>query len=36
MLLRWDMNGGPVPLPTPVPTPAGCTYVDSEVLPEGE
>jgi FtsP/CotA-like multicopper oxidase with cupredoxin domain len=36
MLLRWDMNGGPVPLPTPVPTPAGVTYVDSEVLPEGE
>jgi hypothetical protein len=35
MLLRWDMNGGPVPLPTPLPTPAGCTFIDSDVLPEG-
>jgi FtsP/CotA-like multicopper oxidase with cupredoxin domain len=34
MLLRWDVNGGPTPLPTPLPTPAGCTFVDSDVLPE--
>jgi len=36
MLLRWDVNGGPTPLPNPIPTPAGCTFVPSEVLPEGE
>ncbi len=35
MLLRWDINGGPTPLPTPQPTPAGCTFVPSNVLPEG-
>ncbi len=35
MLLRWDVNGGPTPLPNPIPTPSGCTFVDSEVLPEG-
>ena len=35
MLLRWDINGGPTPLPTPQPTPAGCTFVPSGVLPEG-
>ena len=35
MLLRWDINGGPTPLPTPVPTPSGVTFIDSEVLPEG-
>ncbi|MBI5068405.1 MAG: multicopper oxidase domain-containing protein [Deltaproteobacteria bacterium] len=35
MLLRWDVNGGPTPLPNPVSTPAGCTFVPSELLPEG-
>ncbi|HEX7489775.1 MAG TPA: multicopper oxidase domain-containing protein, partial [Anaeromyxobacteraceae bacterium] len=35
MLLRWDINGGPTPLPSPMPTPAGCTFLPSEVLPEG-
>jgi FtsP/CotA-like multicopper oxidase with cupredoxin domain len=35
MLLRWDINGGPTPLPTPQPTPAGCTFLPSNVLPEG-
>jgi len=35
MLLRWDINGGPTPLPTPMPSPSGCTFVPSEVLPEG-
>jgi FtsP/CotA-like multicopper oxidase with cupredoxin domain len=29
MLIRWDINGGPSPIPNPVPTPAGCSYVDS-------
>jgi FtsP/CotA-like multicopper oxidase with cupredoxin domain len=29
MLLRWDINGGPTPIPNPSPTPAGCSYVDS-------
>jgi FtsP/CotA-like multicopper oxidase with cupredoxin domain len=36
MLLRWDLNGGPTPLPTPIPTPSGCTYVDSELLQDGD
>ena len=35
MLLRWDVNGGPTPLPNPIPTPSGCGFVPSEVLPEG-
>jgi manganese oxidase len=35
MLLRWDLNGGPTRLPNPVPTPNGCTFVDSDMLPEG-
>jgi FtsP/CotA-like multicopper oxidase with cupredoxin domain len=29
MLLRWDVNGGPTPIPAPQPTPSGCTYLDS-------
>jgi FtsP/CotA-like multicopper oxidase with cupredoxin domain len=29
MLIRWDINGGPTPVPNPSPTPAGCSYVDS-------
>lgn len=36
MLLRWDINGGPTPIPAPVPTPSGVTYVDSTYVPEGE
>jgi FtsP/CotA-like multicopper oxidase with cupredoxin domain len=34
MLLRWDIERGPSPLPTPIPTPAGVTFIESEVLPE--
>jgi FtsP/CotA-like multicopper oxidase with cupredoxin domain len=29
MLIRWDINGGPTPVPNPVPSPSGCSYVDS-------
>jgi FtsP/CotA-like multicopper oxidase with cupredoxin domain len=32
MLLRWDLNGGLVPMPTPVPTPTGVTYLASTTL----
>jgi FtsP/CotA-like multicopper oxidase with cupredoxin domain len=32
MLLRWDINGGLVPMPTPVPTPTGVTYLASTTL----
>jgi FtsP/CotA-like multicopper oxidase with cupredoxin domain len=35
MLLRWDINGGPTPLRTPLPSPSGCSWVDSDILPEG-
>jgi len=33
MLLRWDLNGGPTPLPTPLPSPSGCEWVDTEEEP---
>jgi FtsP/CotA-like multicopper oxidase with cupredoxin domain len=34
MLLRWDLNGNPQPLPTPIPTPQGVTFIDpDEILP---
>jgi FtsP/CotA-like multicopper oxidase with cupredoxin domain len=35
MLLRYDVNGGPTPLPTPIPSPTGVTFLPSDVLPEG-
>jgi FtsP/CotA-like multicopper oxidase with cupredoxin domain len=35
MLLRWDLNAGPTPLPNPVSTPAGVTFVASTLLREG-
>jgi manganese oxidase len=28
MLLRWDINGGLIPIPTPIPTPDGVTFLD--------
>jgi manganese oxidase len=34
MLVRWDINGNPQPLPTPIPTPQGVTFIDpDDILP---
>ncbi|MCU1382494.1 MAG: hypothetical protein JWL71_1191 [Acidobacteria bacterium] len=34
MLVRWDINGNPQPLPTPIPTPQGVTLIDpDDILP---
>jgi manganese oxidase len=34
MLVRWDINGSPQPLPTPIATPQGVTFIDpDEILP---
>lgn len=33
LLLRWDVQRGPVPIRTPIPTPSGVTFEDPEVLP---
>jgi manganese oxidase len=32
MLLRWELDRGPTPLPTPIPTPAGVTFIPSTVV----
>ncbi len=34
MLVRWDINGSPQPLPTPIATPQGVTFIDpDDILP---
>ncbi len=34
MLVRWDINGNPEPLPTPIPTPQGVTLIaPDDILP---
>ena len=34
MLVRWDINGNPQPLPTPIPTPQGVTLIaPDDILP---
>lgn len=33
LLLRWDAQRGPTPIPTPIPSPAGVTFEDPEILP---
>ncbi|HET9597025.1 MAG TPA: multicopper oxidase domain-containing protein [Anaeromyxobacteraceae bacterium] len=32
MLLRWELDKGPQPLPTPMPTPSGVTFIDPKVV----
>jgi manganese oxidase len=31
MLLRWELDKGPQPLPTPIPTPQGVTFIEPVV-----
>jgi FtsP/CotA-like multicopper oxidase with cupredoxin domain len=33
MLIRWELDKGPVPLPTPNPTPQGVKFTDPTILP---
>jgi len=33
MLIRWELDRGPVALPTPVPTPQGVKFTDPTILP---
>ena len=33
MLIRWELDRGPVALPTPVPTPQGVKFTDPNILP---
>jgi FtsP/CotA-like multicopper oxidase with cupredoxin domain len=32
MLLRWEIDKGPTPLPTPIATPSGVTFIDPKVV----
>jgi len=36
MLIRWDLDRGPVALPTPVPSPQGVKFTDPTILPDAK